>query len=117
MKALDKPPKGRSRYYPEYLLRVRWRLLDSDKLAWHLRRLLISEHRCQAALEPTYFSPRLRRRRIVVANRLVSIGGKVSPLVFERNIPNGRAWASRLEGVSTPTKWRWPGAIHLVPFS
>ncbi len=76
-----------------------WRSLDPFGLEILLRHLLMAEHRCMPhpsvlRERPTnrWLLPRLRRRRIEVAERLVAIGGRVSHAALARVLPRGHDW-------------------------
>ncbi|MDH0865476.1 hypothetical protein [Mitsuaria sp. GD03876] len=76
-----------------------WRQLEPLPLEILLRHLLMAEHRCMPhpsvlRERPTnrWLLPRLRRRRIEVAERLVALGGRVSHAALARVLPRGRDW-------------------------
>lgn len=76
-----------------------WRHLDPLPLEILLRHLLMAEHRCMPhpsvlRERPTnrWLLPRLRRRRIEVAERLVALGGRVSHASLARVLPRGNDW-------------------------
>ncbi|WP_377157966.1 hypothetical protein [Roseateles sp. UC29_93] len=76
-----------------------WRGLDPFGLEILLRHLLMAEHRCMPhpsvlRERPTnrWLLPRLRRRRIEVAERLVALGGRVSHAALARVLPRGHDW-------------------------
>lgn len=76
-----------------------WRHLDPFGLEVLLRHLLMAEHRCMPhpsvlRERPTnrWLLPRLRRRRIEVAERLVAVGGRVSHASLARVLPRGHDW-------------------------
>lgn len=76
-----------------------WRRLDAFGLEVLLRQLLMAEHRCMPhpsvlRERPTnrWLLPRIRRRRIEVAERLVAIGGRVSHATLARVLPRGHHW-------------------------
>jgi len=113
---MRRAPQQRSfgSYHPDWLLLERWRNLPPRQLAWHLRRLLISEHRCRYLNERSRYSCRLRWRRLSVARHLAAIGHAVDPLVFTHTIPHGTRWNGPGSS-AVPTRFRWPGAFRLVP--
>ena len=76
-----------------------WRSLDPFGLEVLLRHLLMAEHRCMPhpsviRERPTnrWLLPRLRRRRLEVAERLVARGGRVSHAALARVLPRGHDW-------------------------
>ncbi len=76
-----------------------WRHLDLLPLEVLLRHLLMAEHRCMPhpsvlRERPTnrWLLPRLRRRRLEVAERLVALGGRVSHAALARVLPRGHDW-------------------------
>jgi hypothetical protein len=101
-------------YHPYPLLIERWRNLPPRRLAWHLRRLLISEYRCRYVNGRSRYACRLRWRRLSVARHLAATGHPVDPLVFAHTIPHGTRWNGPGSG-AVPTRLRWPGAFRLVP--
>ena len=80
-------------------LGVDWRHLPLASLEVLLRHLLMAEHRCMPhpsvlRERPTnrWLLPRIRRRRIEVAQRLVALGGRVSHATLARVLPRGHDW-------------------------
>ena len=76
-----------------------WRGLDLLELEVLLRHLLMAEHRCMPhpsviRERPTnrWLLPRIRRRRVEVALRLVALGGRVSHASLARVLPRGNDW-------------------------
>ena len=76
-----------------------WRHLDLLPLEVLLRHLLMAEHRCMPhpsvlRERPTnrWLLPRLRRRRLEVAERLIALGGRVSHAALARVLPRGHDW-------------------------
>ena len=87
-------------------LKANWRRLTREELESYLRLVVIAEHQCGPILglrpespRNTWMRPRLRRRRLQVAQQLRATGGRMSELVLKRVLPK----------YST-----WPGAIYLV---
>ena len=99
---------------PKALLKIRWRAMGKKELATHLRLILVAERKAISGAFPRHLRPRLRWRRIAVAQRLVCIGGEVSPKVFTQ--PHARIW-SGTEGrvANVPSKYSWLGVFALVP--
>lgn len=100
-------------------LSVDWRHLGPLELEVLLRHLLMAEHRCMphrsvVPERPTnrWLLPRLRRRRLDVALRLVAAGGRVSHATLARVLPRGQDWPgiSALVGrhASDPVEGRQP---------
>lgn len=81
-------------------LKAAWRAMPALAMEAYLIRLLIAERRClrvrrrgrPEAPSHRWLYPRLRRRRIDVAARLLAIGGRVSPLLLQPVLPAGRSW-------------------------
>jgi hypothetical protein len=76
-----------------------WRHLPPAPLEVLLRHLLMAEHRCMPhpsvlRERPTnrWLLPRIRRRRIEVAHRLIALGGRVSHATLARVLPRGHDW-------------------------
>ena len=76
-----------------------WRSLDPFGLEVLLRHLLMVEHRCMPhpsviRERPTnrWLLPRLRRRRLEVAERLVARGGRVSHAALALVLTRGHDW-------------------------
>jgi hypothetical protein len=87
-------------------LKAKWRRLSREELESYLRLVVIAEHQCGPILglrpelpRNSWMRPRLRRRRLLVAQRLRILGGRMSELVLKRVLPRYSAW---------------PGAIYLV---
>ena len=86
-------------------LRAKWRSASVAELETQLRLILIAERYCVPKIEwrtaPTvrWLYPRLRRRRLEIAQLVALSGGRVNVQVFSRVLP----------------KWRqWPGVLALV---
>lgn len=87
-------------------LKVKWRRLNRNELESYLRLLVIAEHQCSPILglrpespRNAWIRPRLRIRRLKVAQRLKIMGGRMSEVVLQRVLPKYS---------------NWPGAIYLV---
>ena len=91
---------------PHQLLAVHWRRLDVSELTMYLKRLLTREWQSRPRkINPTeppwhgHLQPRLRRRRMEVSARLLTVGIPISQ--------RATAW-------SLPPWYRWPGSMYLV---
>ena len=87
-------------------LNVKWRNLTLAELERHLRHVIIAErhgmpHKAKFKEPPVhrYLQPRLRRRRLEVANSLLVHGTRINKAVLLRVLPR---------------KNLWPGALALV---
>ena len=82
------------------VLNSKWRALPVAELERYLQRVILIEKRCVPGMnlrrkEPPYIRsvhPRLRRRRIAVAERLHKLGGSINELVFARVLPRRDSW-------------------------
>jgi hypothetical protein len=92
---------------PEQLVQVHLRGLSREQLSAYLKRLLTRENQCRPrkgrkAITPPWHEhlhPRLRRKRLVVANALHRLGHPVSARLLRWALPD----------------WRhWPGTLYLV---
>jgi hypothetical protein len=91
-----------------------WKALDAEALARYLRRVIVAERKCIRGVYPRFMRPRFSWRRLTVAHRLVSLGGKVDPQVFTQ--PNARAWSTRSRPLANvPMKYSWRNIFSLVP--
>lgn len=87
-------------------LKVHWRKKTRDELESLLRLVAIAEHktrphdvrRREPPLNP-WLRPRLRRRRLEIAERLLLLGGRVNQCLYSRVLPRRK---------------KWPGALALV---
>jgi hypothetical protein len=93
-------------WYALARLNVKWRKLTATELERHLRHVIIAErhgmpHKAKFKEMPThrYLQPRLRRRRLEVANALLAHGTRINKAVFCRVLPRRK---------------QWPGALALV---
>ena len=100
---------------PEDLLAVRWRSMEAEELARHLRRLLVAERKVISGEFARRIRPRLKWRRLAVAQKLVGIGGVIRPEVLAR--PHARVWSGNKFVANVPPRYSWLGVFSLVPLT